>query len=215
MKSNLSKAGENLERALVVDNLKEIIVSLSDSIITSIIPVAAVVPPVNFLCSVIKSVNSYKDDFMIEKTISFLKEIDNNDSDLRRKAIEKFNESNNLGEKFGRFILLSIERVDSNLKASALGKIQKYFDRGKIEVRTFERLCFVVENIFTSDMKRIMDGKLKEFNKYSPSTKNLISLGLLEEKIKITSSDYLQKNFSLNTSYVNNIIRNINYLINI
>ena len=65
----------------------------------------------------------------------------------------------------------------------------------------------VVENIFTSDMKRIMDGKLKEFNKYSPSTKNLISLGLLEEKIKITSSDYLQKNFSLNTltyKYENN-----------
>lgn len=93
---------------------------------------------------------------------------------------------------------MSLERIESNLKATALGKIEAYFERGEIKVETYERLFFLVENIFTSDLNKIINGNLKDFNKYSPSTKNLISIGILEEKFKITANDYLKRNFSSN-----------------
>lgn len=90
MKNLLSEAGENFEKEILKNSLKDTIITLADSTATIANPLSAIAPPFSFLSNILKAVYSFKEVFLIEKTVSFLNEIAELNKEGRKRAIKEF-----------------------------------------------------------------------------------------------------------------------------
>nr|WP_294897828.1 hypothetical protein [uncultured Pedobacter sp.] len=201
----LAKYGKNLEKDFIIEDLKNLVAQLADTTLSSFSEdLISIVPGGSFINGVIKISKNLRDIHLIEKVTAFFKEIENKNSIERSVALEKFKNESNLGEDFGKYILLTLDRVESNLKASYIGLITGYYIEGKIHTLAYERLIYIIQQLYINDIISLLQEDYLGFGReYTARVQGLISHSIIKATTEIKkntgSSLYYSEEHSLNT----------------
>jgi|GEM_PF-2705754 len=147
----LSKSGRILENALVIGNLKNMIVALSDSALAfSGLPL----PITTVVSEAISIYDKVKEAALMDKAIKFAEDFSTIPINDREKLINDINDDPIYGQGFGEFLLNSFDRFDFNIKAKYLARACKYYHLNYVNREDFIRLKTIIENISMPDVDK-------------------------------------------------------------
>tara|TARA_R110002049_G_C8939433_1_gene544892 strand:- start:72 stop:749 length:678 start_codon:yes stop_codon:yes gene_type:complete len=119
--------------------------------------------------------------FFTKKLLKFLIELKDISLNDRKKFIyelESKNETASAGEK----LLVTLNRLNNDDKATFIGRLFKHTILGELEYKDFTRLVHIIDNAFLDDLKVLENNKhLSYIN--SDIKSNLHQLGLLKQSI--------------------------------
>jgi hypothetical protein len=127
--NELDELAVSVEADVAKDNLLEIIAEQGDKIIESFTEMMPGLSVIFKLNNAYKSVQNY---FLIEKIIIFLTGLSSMTTKQRKNLIEKINNDPIHGQQFGKFLIISIDRLDFAEKSTYLARVCKFYERGDI-----------------------------------------------------------------------------------
>lgn len=93
-----------------------------------------------------------KKAFLVKKLIRFLKELNSISHNERKNFVIKL-ESSEESKKIGDKLLVIIDSLDDDDKATILGKLFKRVIEGNLEISDFHRIALSVNRIYYGDLK--------------------------------------------------------------
>jgi hypothetical protein len=177
----MDKLEISLNETLNTSDLKDVTKELIETGIDSILKDGLLkdIPIVNAVLGVYKLGVSIKDIIFFKKLLRFLYEINSTSVSMRQKVIAKIEQDDEFGRKVGETILMLLDRLDDLNKANMVGKLFKAIVEGRIDNNTFQRLCYLIDNVFINDIAELR--KLKRGDSISYDIKNYLFIcGLLK-----------------------------------
>ncbi|WP_124559061.1 hypothetical protein [Pedobacter sp. KBW01] len=183
MEKGINLAGETLEASVAKDKLYEIIGGLADSTLEKILDVGDAVPIFSYIAKGLKATIAVRDAVFLEKVIAFLSEIGKVPTSARQKMIEKIQQDTQYRQKFGKFSLLYLDRLNDEFKAGYLGRAAQYLSRGEITYDFYQRFAHIMDNLTETDLLELTE---KTFLNFGRNTfHSFESLGLMTITLKI------------------------------
>jgi len=146
----LEKAGDTLEAALIIPDLKNIVVALTDSALA----MAGVPIPVGAVVSGFVSIyDKVKEAILLNKAVEFATEFSTIPIVDREDLINRMNDDPIYGHKFGTLLLVSLDRLDFDIKAKYLARACKFYHLNYVNKVGFIRLKTMIENINMGDVE--------------------------------------------------------------
>ena len=124
---------------------------------------------------------SISESFFTKKLLKFLielKEIPLLEREEFISQLEFKKETNKAGEK----LLITLNRLDDDEKASMIGKLFKYTILGEIEYDDFNRLTYIIDKGYITDLKLLKDN-LYLYHMNDDIKINLYQIGLIKQSI--------------------------------
>lgn len=132
-----------------------------------------------------KSYSLYKkitESFFTKKILKFLIELKDIPQTKREEFITEL-ESKNETKQAGEKLLIILNRLDDDNKATIIGKLFKNTILGKVTFDNFKRLTYIIDNTYLDDLELLKDNEyLQNINVDIKS--NLYKVGLLNQSIK-------------------------------
>lgn len=187
---------ENFKKSFV-DDLSDFTKELAETTLDSVIdnPILQNIPVVQGCIAFYKMGIGIRERHNIKKILQFLNSLSTISLEEKEDFIKKLNSENQSEEIFER-VLVILDRLDEEEKASILGNLFKLYVYEIITKDKFLRLAAIVEKSYLSDLKafyKILDvydefqGYDREADKIYSSYEakiNLYNLGLLKQLIK-------------------------------
>ncbi|MDO5970100.1 hypothetical protein Q4Q35_09800 [Flavivirga aquimarina] len=121
------------------------------------------------------------ESFFTKKLLKFLIELKEIPLSERKKFINEL-ESKNQTAKAGEKLLITLNRLNEDEKATFIGRLFKHTILGKLEYTEFNRLTHIIDNAYLDDLKLLKNNKHLSY--ISPDIKsNLHQLGILNQSI--------------------------------
>lgn len=115
------------------------------------------IPILGVIIKLFSTTLSIRDYIFMSKIWSFLKPMDEIDSEQREKMFWKLQLNEEYNGKVGDKLLLILEKVDDIQKAKLIGVLFKKTLYGKIDYEVFLRYASIIDKIFLPDLKRLPD----------------------------------------------------------
>ncbi len=126
--------------------------------------------------------NKITESFFTKKLLRFLFELKDIPQSKREEFITEL-ESKNETKKAGEKLLITLNRLNDDDKASIIGKLLKKTILGKITFNDFKRLTHIIDNTYLEDLELLKDNEyLRNIN--DDIKTNLHQIGLLNQSIK-------------------------------
>ncbi|MDP3311969.1 hypothetical protein [Lutibacter sp.] len=126
--------------------------------------------------------NKITESFFTKKLLRFLFELKDIPQSKREEFITEL-ESKNETKKAGEKLLITLNRLNNDDKASIIGKLLKKTILGKITFNDFKRLTHIIDNTYLEDLELLKDNEyLRNIN--DDIKTNLHQIGLLNQSIK-------------------------------
>jgi hypothetical protein len=126
--------------------------------------------------------NKITESFFTKKLLKFLFELKDIPQSKREEFITEL-ESKNETKKAGEKLLITLNRLNDDDKASIIGKLLKKTILGKITFNDFKRLTHIIDNTYLEDLELLKDNEyLRNIN--DDIKTNLHQIGLLNQSIK-------------------------------
>jgi len=207
----LEKLGKKLEDVLILPDTKNIVAAIYDSAVAYFgvpYPIATVVT------NLISVYDKIKEGALMEKAVEFAEEFSIMNIDDRQLLIERMNEDPIYGQKFGTFLLVSLERMDFKIKAKYLARACNYYHLNYISKSNFIRLKTIIENINMGDVEEyiLVDTKSMEHDDFpdlsfkrpkrekEPAFIAFLNLGIIFQKYDFDSLKQAFQNDKYNNS---------------
>lgn len=140
------------------------------------------IPVIGTIISASKVVNSMREMFFAKKILRFLYEVKEVSIEERQAFYEKINKNEKETKRIGQNVILVLDRLDDELKASIIGRIYKACLLGKVTLNEYLRLTMIIERTFICDLINIQHtNNPKNLSKLSKE--HLYSVGLLDARI--------------------------------
>lgn len=147
--NQLDDIATSVEADVAKENLKELIAERVDDILEQI---TGITPGLSIVAKLGKIYSSVRDYYLIEKCVMFLSNLSSLNYDERKHLIDKINNDPIYGQKFGKFIILAIDRLEYAEKAVFLARACKFYEREDITKDLFIRLKSIIEKVELSDL---------------------------------------------------------------
>ncbi|WP_316818432.1 hypothetical protein [Pedobacter nyackensis] len=154
---DISRLGQSLEESLANDKLTEMVADLGDVTLDQLVETGDSLPIISFISKSIKTYNSVRDHFFMEKVIRYLTEIATISPELRLKVIERITNDPIYGAKFGKKILNIIDRLDDDIKAYYLAKAYRYLAEGQITLEFYLRLGTMLDSMYLANLETLQN----------------------------------------------------------
>ncbi|NCT19427.1 MAG: hypothetical protein COS42_01580 [Flavobacteriales bacterium CG03_land_8_20_14_0_80_35_15] len=126
--------------------------------------------------------NKITESFFTKKLLRFLFELKDIPQSKREEFITEL-ESKNETKKAGEKLLITLNRLNDDDKASIIGKLLKKTILGNITFNDFKRLTHIIDNTYLEDLELLKDNEyLRNIN--DDIKTNLHQIGLLNRSIK-------------------------------
>jgi len=126
--------------------------------------------------------NKITESFFTKKLLRFLFELKDIPQSKREEFITEL-ESKNETKKAGEKLLITLNRLNDDDKASIIGKLLKKTILGNITFNDFKRLTHIIDNTYLEDLELLKDNEyLRNIN--DDIKTNLHQIGLLNQSIK-------------------------------
>jgi hypothetical protein len=150
---DLNRLGQSLEESMASEKLTEMIVDLGDITLEQLAASGESLPIISFVFKSLKTFNSIRDHFFMEKVVKYLTEIAKLSPELREKAMKRISEDSVYGVKFGKKLLNIIDRLDDEIKARYLAKAYRYFAQGQINLEFYLRLGKMLDIMYLANIE--------------------------------------------------------------
>lgn len=181
--TDLIKFGKSLEESLAIDNLKERVTELGDLALEQLVENIDGVPILSIFGKIAKSYGALRNYFFMEKVIKYLTEVANIPPELRQKTIHRIESDSEYGTKFGKTVLLIIDRFDDDLKAYHLARAYKLLAEEQITLEFYLRFGAILDGMSLFNIKSLMENSF--IIDGHPANSNLEKLGLCIRIVKI------------------------------
>jgi hypothetical protein len=158
----LEASGSALEADVTKENLRDIIGDMSE---TTAAAIGEGIPGLSILIKAAKAYQSIKDQFLMDKVLTFLYEISKMTADSRKNLVAKINTDKIYGQKFGAFVLIALDRHDFADKSVYLARACRFLEQDAISINSFVRIKTMIENLNLVDIKRWIDNEYRSFPK--------------------------------------------------
>jgi hypothetical protein len=181
-----SDLNESIKKSLLKDT-KSALIDLSEASVDVLIENDFIkeLPVVKWVIKPISIIEKIKTESYIKKLQTFLI----NASDLTSEEYEEFISKTNKieTEKLNKFLLITIDRINSEEKSGLIGRLFKLLVQKKISNSDFFRSVNIIESLFIDDLCKFLSNqfyfsnpkKLREVD----INQSLVNLGLLEVHI--------------------------------
>jgi DNA-directed RNA polymerase subunit F len=179
----LTRLGQSLEESMANEKLTELVADLGDVTLDQLAETGESLPIISFISKSIKTYNSIRDHFFMEKVIRYLTEIATISPELRQKAIKQITDDTKYGIKFGKKILNIIDRLDDDIKAYYLAKAYRYFAEGQITLEFYLRLGTMLDSMYLANIETLQNDWISLDG--HPTNSVFETLGLAKQSIHI------------------------------
>jgi hypothetical protein len=191
--NDLNDLGASMEADIAKDNLKELISEKADSIAESLM---GVTPGLSVVFKLSKIYHSVQDFFLMEKVVAFLTDVSSMEINQRENLISKLNNDPIHGQKFGKFLILAIDRLEYVDKALYLARICKFYEREDISQELLIRMKGIMEKIELTDLKKLRCTKNSDLFHYFGYPNRFDSEGLyLFQSLDLISFEHTASDF--------------------
>ncbi|WP_342644886.1 hypothetical protein [Mucilaginibacter sp. CSA2-8R] len=150
--NHLIDMATSIEADVAKENLKELIAERADDILEQI---TGMTPGLSIVAKLGKIYGSVRDYHLIEKCVAFLTNLSSLSYDERKNLVYKINNDPIYGQKFGKFIVLAIDRLEYAEKAVYLARACKFYERADISKDLFIRIKGILEKIELCDLQAL------------------------------------------------------------
>ena len=172
-----------MESSVAEGELTDLAASLSDVTLEMILKAGDAFPIFSFLTKGVKATMDIREAFFAEKVFKFLKSLGEAPEAERQKMIKEIQESEKYRQKFGKFSIVVLERLNDDLKAEYLGRAAKYLVVGDIDYGFYQRFALILDALFIDDLHRLTDNNFLSIgdNHYD----HYLSLGLISVSMRL------------------------------
>jgi hypothetical protein len=150
--NQLTELAASVEADVAKDNLKELIAEKADDVMESL---TGITPGLSIVAKLAKIYHSVRDYFLMEKIVAFLTDLSSLKVSERKSLIGKLNDDPIYGQKFGKFIIIAIDRLEYIDKAIYLARACKFYERGDISKELFIKVKGIIEKVELAHLKRL------------------------------------------------------------
>lgn len=197
-----------LIKALRISDLSDVLRDFIENMLDSSLKdgILKDIPIINSLVALLKTAISIRDQFLIQKLISFLDGIKDITSEERDKFLKYVEDDPKYGKRVGEHLILLLDRLDDLNKPPMITKLFKAYLRDDITYREFVRFSSIVDRAFINDLLGLLDTLSEDTPRMrNPYVDRLYHLGLSE--IVFDDSMYQKRNTGIESMTLSNMTK--------